>query len=201
MGCPTRRRRSPARRAACAEVPLTNALLTGTDRVQVLDAESLQGCSPVDYAVLDPGVCAIGEFPLFDRPPLVAELSVQAAGAAYPLTVIVNHWKSKAGDEAANQPRRLLQAQHVAGLVSAVACDAGAAVAVLGDLNDYYGSEVVGERWRRRLTPTWRISTTGCRRWPCDSYIFNGASQKCSTTYSSARRWRRTPARVEIRAC
>ncbi len=167
----------PSPQSSDAEFPLTNALLTRTDRVQVLDAQSLQGCSPVDYAVLDPGVCAIGEFPLFDRPPLVAELSVQAAGAAYPLTVIVNHWKSKAGDEAANQPRRLLQAQHVAGLVQArLAADAGAAVAVLGDLNDYYGSEVVATlaaapdpdlaHLYDRLPPLARYS-----------YIFNGASQ------------------------
>ena len=167
----------PSPQSSDSEFPLTNALLTRTDRVQVVDAQSLQGCTTVDYDALDPGVCALGEFPLFDRPPLVVNLSVQAAGAAYPLTVIVNHWKSKAGDEAANLPRRLAQAQHVAGLVQArLTADADAAIAVLGDFNDYYGSEPLAivatapdpdlVHLYDRLPPLARYS-----------YIFNGPSQ------------------------
>jgi hypothetical protein len=164
--------------SSSAEFPLTNALLTRTDRVQVLDAQSRQACAPDDYGVTDPGVCAIGEYPIFDRPPLVADLLVAGEwGAPFPLTVIVNHWKSKAGDEAVNAPRRNVQAQAVAVEVQRrLDADANAAVAVLGDLNDYLGSAPVATVQNApdpdlvhlydRLAPLQRYT-----------YIYNGASQ------------------------
>jgi len=96
---------------------------------------------------------------LFSRPPLVVHLQVRYAipglGSAQPHTwrhrrpqelwVIVNHFKSKGGDTAEVQytlPRRIEQAQFVAGLVQEIqASDPTAAIIVLGDLNDYLDSE------------------------------------------------------------
>ena len=49
------------------------------------------------------------------------------------LTVVNNHWKSKAGDETVNAVRRTDQARHVATLVQAkLDADPNALVAVLG---------------------------------------------------------------------
>lgn len=125
------------------EFPLTLSLLARRDRVEIVSGTSQQGCSPVDYEVaLIDDRCPLGQFPLFNRPPLVVTLSVQGAwGAPFPLTVIGNHWKSKGGDEAINVIRRTAQAAHVATLVQQqLDRDPNANVIVLGDLNDYYGS-------------------------------------------------------------
>lgn len=62
--------------------------------------------------------------------------------------VIGNHWSSKGGDQPlfgryqppalTSQPKRLLQAQSVRGFVDELfAADAGARIAILGDLNDF----------------------------------------------------------------
>ncbi len=160
------------------EFPLTNALLTRTDHVQVLAAQSPQACSPVDYEVIDPGVCPAGEYPLFDRAPLLVDLSVQGMwGEPFSLTVVVNHWKSKAGDEAANLPRRVVQAQQVAALVQArLAEDANAAVVVLGDLNDYYGSAPV-TTVQTAPEPDLVHLYDRLPQLSRYTYIFNGASQ------------------------
>ena len=168
----------PGPQSANTEFPLTNALLTRNDRVQVLTAENPQACSPVDYATVDPGACPIGQFPLFDRPPLVAELAIQDGwGGETKLTVIVNHWKSKAGDESVNLPRRLRQAGAVAALVQErLSVNPNAAVVVLGDLNDYYGSEPVETV---RTLPEPDLVHLYNYLPPLDryTYIFNGASQ------------------------
>jgi hypothetical protein len=168
----------PSPQSSNAEFPLTNALITRTDRVQVLDAQSRQACTSDDYGVADPGVCAIGEYPLFDRPPLVVDLLVAGDwGAPFPLTVIVNHWKSKAGDETVNAPRRTVQAQAVAAEVQRrLDAAPNATVTVLGDLNDYLGSEPVTTvqtapdpdlvHLYDRLPPLQRYT-----------YIYNGATQ------------------------
>lgn len=129
-----------------SDFPLTNSLLTRQDRVQVLGATLSQGCSAEDYGVDDPGACAVGQYPLFDRPPLVVQLQVSGAwqtGTAA-LWVIDNHWKSKAGDETVNAVRRLAQAKHVAAVVQTL-LDTGPAaqVIVAGDLNDYFNSPPV----------------------------------------------------------
>ncbi|MFO7632835.1 MAG: endonuclease/exonuclease/phosphatase family protein [Caldilinea sp.] len=168
----------PSPQSSNPEFPLTNAFLTRADRVQVLGAESPQSCSPLDYEVVDPGVCPAGQFPLFDRPPLVVDLAVQGGwGDPVPITLIVNHWKSKAGDESANLPRRIAQARQVAALAQEkLAANVNAAVVVLGDLNDYYGSEPVETV---RTVPEPDLVHLYDRLPPLDrySYIFNGASQ------------------------
>lgn len=168
----------PGPQSSNPEFPLTNALLTRTDRVQVLAAQSRQACAPTDYGVADPGVCAIGTYPLFDRPPLVADLLVAGEwGAPFPLTVIVNHFKSKAGSEAVNAPRRVAQAQAVAAEVQRrLDADANAAVMVIGDLNDYYGSQPVRTL---QVTPEPDLVHLYDRLPPLQryTYIYNGASQ------------------------
>jgi len=128
---------------ASPEFPLTNSLLIRRERVQVLASRLPQSCSAQDYeTIVIPGDCPPGEYALFDRPPLVVDLAVSGAwGEPFPLTVIVNHWKSKGGDESINVVRRSAQAQQVATLVQAmIDADSTAHVIVLGDLNDYYQS-------------------------------------------------------------
>ena len=65
------------------EFPLTNSVLTRSDRVQVLAAESRQGCSRYNYDVrYIPGACEQGTYGLFNRPPLVVDLEAGTATVA-----------------------------------------------------------------------------------------------------------------------
>ena len=162
------------------DFPLTNSLLARTDWVTVVDAQAVQGCSGFDFGVdYMPGVCPSRQFPFFNRPPLVVD--VEVAGPwddPYPLTVIVNHWKSKSGDESVNLVRRVYQAKHVADLVQARQdADPDAHIVVLGDLNDYYTSAPV--RILQEMTSPALIQGFGNLS-PADryTYIFNGGSQE-----------------------
>ena len=131
---------------ASADFPLTNSLLVREDRVTVLNAENEQACTRFSFSVrLVPGQCPARLLPLFSRPPLVADLLVRGPwGEAYPLTVVVNHWRSKRGDESVNVVHRTLQAEHVASIVQArLDTDPDAHVVVLGDLNDFEASKPV----------------------------------------------------------
>ena len=169
----------PGPQSAATQFPLTNSLLARRDRVEVLAAMAPQGCSPVSYDVFDaPGVCPMGAYGLFDRLPLVVDLRVAGAwGEPLRIRVIGNHWKSKGGDEAINAPRRRAQADFVAGLAQEwLDGDAAAAVVVLGDLNDYLGSEPV-EALRTATEPDLEQAYDWLPRLERYSYIFNGASQ------------------------
>ena len=152
-------------------------LLTRSDRVTVVSAEARQTCTDLDDG-FGPGVdpnfpCPEGENPLFSRPPLVVRLTVDG----FPLTVIVNHFKSKGGDTPAMEytlPRRIEQAQWVASLVDEVlADDPQADVIVLGDLNDFLDSEPVdvlsGGRLRNVLFDVEKPSRY--------TYIYTGESE------------------------
>lgn len=158
--------------------PLTNAVLLRSDRVQVLGAALRQGCSPRNYDVPDPGACPTGQYPLFDRPPLVVDLAVTGDwGEPFTITLINNHWKSKAGNESINAPRRLAQAEHVARIVQdRLSLDADAAIAVVGDLNDYLDSTPLTAL---ATLPEPDLAHLYDRLRPLDryTYIFNGASQ------------------------
>lgn len=175
---------------ASADFPLTNSLLVREDRVTVLNAKNEQACTRFSFSVrLVPGQCPARLLPLFSRPPLVADLLVRGPwGEDYPLTVVVNHWRSKRGDESVNVVHRTLQADHVASLVQArLDTDPDAHVVVLGDLNDFEASKPV-ETLRHGPEPA-----DGAAREPgrvllwhaFDSlpllerytYIFNGGSQ------------------------
>jgi hypothetical protein len=161
------------------DFPLTNSLLTRSDRVEVLAASAPQACSQQDYAVPSPpGECPDGFFALFDRPPLVADLAVSGEwGEPYLLRVIVNHLKSKAGDERVNSVRRNHQATFLT-MLAQQALDANpqAHVAVLGDLNDYYGSQPV-ETIRNGVRPPLIHTFDYLPALDRYTYIFNGASQ------------------------
>lgn len=161
------------------EFPLTNSLLIRRERVQVIGSRLAQSCSPQDYAVIVlPGDCNPGEYALFDRPPLVVEVAVQGSwGEPFPLTMIVNHWKSKGGDERVNVVRRTAQAQQVAALVQTlVAADPAAHVVVLGDLNDYYQSGPV-EALRTGVQPPLHHLYDELPWLEKYTYIYNGGSQ------------------------
>ena len=131
---------------ASRDFPLTNSLLVREDRVTVISAQNEQACTRFSFSVrLVPGQCSARLLPLFSRPPLVANLLVRGPwGEDYPLTVVVNHWRSKRGDESVNVVHRTLQAEHVASIVQArLDIDPAAHVVVLGDLNDFEASEPV----------------------------------------------------------
>jgi hypothetical protein len=161
------------------EFPLTNGLLSRSDRVEVVNAELRQGCSKNNYDVrYMSGACERGTFGLFNRPPLVVDLLVNGAwGDPYPLTVIVNHWKSKGGNEEVNVVRREAQAAHVASLVQEkVDANPDARVVVLGDLNDYYDSIPV-ETLRTGVEPNLVHTYDFLPDLNRYTYTFNGGSQ------------------------
>lgn len=159
--------------------PLTNSLLTRTDRVQIEQARLVQGCSQYNFDVgTMRGSCKQGEVGLFNRPPLVVDLVVSGNWAEpYPLTVIVNHFKSKRGDESANLVQRMLQARHVATIAqSYLDRDQDAHVVVMGDLNDYYESaplKTLQRSTRPDLLHTFDFISPEDRY----TYLYNGASQ------------------------
>ncbi len=111
------------------------ALMTDPRRVQLGDIFLHQGCTTIDTGIQDPGAnCTSSESPLFSRPPLSVDVQVDG----YPYTIINNHLKSKRGREEETNPRRMLQAQHIATLVQdRRAADPHTALIVLGDFNDY----------------------------------------------------------------
>lgn len=161
------------------EFPLTNGLLTRSDRVEVIDAELRQGCSKNNYDVgYMSGACERGTFGLFNRPPLVVDLLVSGAwGEPYPMTIIVNHWKSKGGNEEVNKVRREAQAAHVASLVQEkVDANPDARVVVVGDLNDYYDSVPV-ETLRTGVEPNLVHTYDFLPDLNRYTYTFNGGSQ------------------------
>jgi hypothetical protein len=92
-----------------------------------------------------------------------------------PLSIFVNHLKSKRGGELETAPRRLAQAQYSLELVSAMnSSDNGSATIVLGDFNDYDKSSLM-----RVFLDSGRLFD-GLEEIPDAerySYIFDGASQ------------------------
>ncbi len=111
------------------------ALLSDPHRVTVTAMSLQQTCSLLDTGINDPSIdCPGGQQPLFSRPPLQVDLTVD--GQAY--TVVVNHFKSKRGDEITTAPRRLFQAQHIVDLLAQwQTANPDVRVIVLGDFNDY----------------------------------------------------------------
>ncbi len=156
---------------------ITVGLLYDSTRVELLRSVPAQACGAVDYGVdvsmargnrVRAVPCAAGTYPLYDRPPHVADVVVaNAAGDRHmEVRLVVVHLKSKRGDEAANLGRRVQQAGHVASLL-----DAAHAIA-LGDFNDDLGSRPVAQLdsfvnlYRRHTSPADRYS-----------YIYSGRAQ------------------------
>lgn len=148
------------------------AFLSDPRRVSVDSAQLHQACAPLATGVHDSSIrCPPGEEPLFSRPPLEAVLQVDGE----PMTIFVNHFKSKRGGEQETTPRRLAQAGHVHDLVqNRLAVDPQEAIIVLGDFNDF------------NLSPVWQQLQEGgvlydaMQEVPAQerySYIFDGLSQ------------------------
>jgi len=112
------------------------ALLYDPRRAELLEMQLHQRCVRLETGIRDPQIrCPPGEWPLSSRPPLQVDLLVDGR----PLTLFVNHFKSKLGGELATMPQRLAQAELLAGLaLEMLAADPEAAVIVLGDFNDYF---------------------------------------------------------------
>jgi uncharacterized protein len=132
------------------ERDITSGILYDATRAALLRSDQSQACSSTDYGVSQiwsvgprsrPNPCAPGSYPLFDRPPYLADLLIRNARGdrALNVRVVVNHFKSKIGDEAVNQGQRMSQARHVAGLLT------GANAVALGDLNDSLDSQTLAQ--------------------------------------------------------
>ena len=156
---------------------ITVGVLYDARRAALRHSEQAQVCTSTDYRVdytaargprARPKPCTDGAYPLFDRPPYLADLTVQSATGdqALDLRVVVNHLKSKRGDEALNAPRRGEQARFVAGLLTEPNSVA------LGDFNDPLGTPTLAQfagyvnLHEAHLPPRDRYT-----------YIFNGLSE------------------------
>ncbi len=148
---------------------ITVGVLYDATRVTLRRAEQPQTCGPVDYQVTyrhavgprsRPDPCAAGTYPVFDRPPYLADFIVRDARGERTLDVrvIVVHLKSKRGEEAENLPRRVAQARFVNSLLTEPNSVA------LGDFNDTLGSEPLVQfrgrvnLWERYVAPADRYS-------------------------------------------
>ncbi|MCA9960765.1 MAG: hypothetical protein KC443_17115, partial [Anaerolineales bacterium] len=111
------------------------ALLSDPRRVTILNVQLQQACTALATGIVDEtAVCLAGTEPLFSRPPLQVDVLIDGQ----PLTLFVNHFKSKLGGEEETGVRRLAQAQHLNTFVAALlAADPQARVVVMGDFNDY----------------------------------------------------------------
>lgn len=148
---------------------ITVGILYDGTRVTLRRADQAQMCGPVDYQVQymyavgarsRANPCPAGTYPLFDRPPYVADLTVQEESGRQrlDLRVVVVHLKSKRGDEAINLPRRVAQASFVNTLLD------GPLAVALGDFNDSLGSQPLAQfpgrvnLWERYVAPSRRYS-------------------------------------------
>ncbi len=137
---------------------ITTGILYDPARVTLVGSSQKQGCTATNYnvdynnadntygrAVANP--CSGGSYALFSRPPYLAQLTIaNAAGdKTVDVSVIVNHFKSKRGDESVNLPRRQAQAQHVVDIMQEE-YDAGRSnVVTLGDFNDVLSSTTLAQ--------------------------------------------------------
>jgi predicted extracellular nuclease len=125
---------------------------------------------------------------LFSRPPLVAHLRACLGGCLENLPnvedvdepeiwVIANHWKSKFQDTDQVEftlPRRVEQAQFVAGLVDEIlAAEPRAILAVFGDLNDHPNSQPLAVLESHGLQDLLAMVAPSGRY----TYLYNGLSQ------------------------
>jgi predicted extracellular nuclease len=148
------------------------ALLTDPRRVTIDGVALRQTCWPIATGVQDGSVqCPPGEEPLFSRPPLEVALEIDGE----PMTIFVNHFKSKRGGELETAARRLAQARHVHDLVmNHLTDDPQDGIIVLGDFNDYNQSPV----WLQLQAEG--VLYDAMQRTPPEerySYIFDGVAQ------------------------
>jgi len=129
---------------------ITVGVLYDAARVTLRRAEQPQVCGPINYQVQyrhaigprsQPNPCAAGTYPVFDRPPYLADFAIRNAAGdrALDVRVVVLHLKSKRGDEAVNLPRRVAQARFVNTLLPEPLSVA------LGDFNDRLDSQPLAQ--------------------------------------------------------
>ena len=156
---------------------ITVGILYDPASVEVRRSQQAQACSPVDYEVdyaaargprSAANPCSARRYPLFSRPAYLADLTIwnAAHNRGLEVSVVVNHFKSKRGDEAINLPRRIAQARFVAGLLTAPNAVA------LGDFNDALGSRPLDEFPGQ--VNFWEAHLAAADRY---SYVFNGRSE------------------------
>jgi hypothetical protein len=159
------------------ERDITNGILYDATRVTLRGSDQSQACTSTDYGVdpkwsvgarSRPSPCTEGSYPLFDRPPYLADLTIRNARGdrSLDLTVIVNHFKSKLGDEAVNRVRRAAQARHAADLL------AGVHAVALGDFNDSLDSETLAQ-----FAGAVNLFEAHVPRSDRYTYIYNGGSE------------------------
>ncbi len=155
---------------------ITVGILYDPRRVTVKQSRAAQVCGARDFGVdyqsargqrAETNPCKTG-YPVFDRPPYVADLTIrsESGDAAFDLRVIVNHFKSRRGDETENIPQRLAQADHVAQLLD------GPHRIALGDLNDTPDSATL-----QRLAAFADLYETHVLRADAYTYIYNGLAE------------------------
>ena len=117
---------------------------------------------------------------LFSRPPLVVRVNLclpDCSQRTFPLTLVVNHWKSKTEDSGSVQytlPRRLEQAEFVAVLAEEIRNDDPLTpLLLLGDLNDVPGSAPL----RMLENQGFRDLVAQIPKTEQYSYIYEGISQ------------------------
>lgn len=156
---------------------ITVGILYDARRATLRRSDQPQACTPEDYGVdytfargprSRPNPCGPSAYPLFDRPPYLADLTVRNAAGDRALDVraVVVHLKSKRGEEAINAPRRAEQARFVAGLLTEPNSVA------IGDFNDPLGTPTLAQfagyvnLYEAHLPPSDRYT-----------YVFNGLSE------------------------
>ncbi len=147
------------------------AMLSNPEHVEVLEVYQHQTCTHTDTEVIDHAVeCPEGEEPLFSRPPLQVNATVNDQR----FTILVNHFKSKRDGESATEPQRLAQAAFIHGLIIQLIKEDGLAVIVLGDFNDYEKSQVMERIKQGDILKDGLVTVPANLRY---SSIFDGSSQ------------------------
>lgn len=162
-------------------------LLYRRDRVTVTNTTQRNACTTADLGFRGSearcstrGNGVLDGYLVAARPPLVISMVMrdESGGVAQPLTIIVNHWKSKGGTDPAGQEfvsRRIAEAQLVAGIVNDLrTADPNAAILVVGDLNDFVDSPPLLAL--TDTTPLRDLATINPAAGHY-SYIYNGLSQ------------------------
>jgi len=146
------------------------ALMSDPRVAQVQAVQLRQTCTTVNTGITDPAVtCPVGQQPLFSRPPLQVDLQL----GGQPVTLFVNHFKSKRGGEDDTEPERLAQADYVNQLVSELTANGQTNLIVMGDFNDYFNSPPLQKLAESGLSNALALVPESERY----SYVFSGASQ------------------------
>jgi predicted extracellular nuclease len=159
---------------------IDTALLVDAGRASVTHMHLAQACTSLETDTFAPeAACTDGQQPLFSRPPLVVALTVDEQ----PITIVVNHLKSKRGGERETEALRVAQAEQVNALATTLLQDdPEAAVLVLGDFNDYELSPTIAA-----LTQGGSLQSLLAEVPPADrySYVYGGVAQLIDGLFAS----------------